>query len=70
MKGQLTIFDTIEDGAPCRYTFKRYIGQRVVLYRGKRAFRGVIVEIKDYYTLIQTSEGLRVGTPYDLREEV
>lgn len=72
MKGQMTIFDLIDDGAPCRYRFKRYVGQKVRIMIGAypgRIYTGTVVRILDYFTYVRTKNGIMVGTPYNLSEE-
>ena len=63
---QFSVFDMdIEtDPRPCRYNFRRYIGQKV------RTDHGIctITRINGpYYTDIRSEKGERlVGTPYDI----
>ena len=64
-EGQLSIFDigNEEDNRPCRYRFKRYIGQRVMSLHGPAR----IEKIEQYYTEIRLDNGrLLIGTPHDL----
>ena len=71
MIGQMSIFDTIEDGAPCRYRFKRYIGQRVRMMFGAYpgiVREGTVTEIKPYYTTVRIGGMKYAGTPYNLTE--
>ena len=72
MTGQLTVFDigTEADRRPCRYRFKRYVGQKVRMMFG--AYPGIvrvgrIREISDsYYTIVRIGNRDFVGTPYNL----
>lgn len=68
MKGQLSAWDFEEAPGLYHYKFKRYLGQPVGFWRTGRC--GVIVEIQKYYTMVLTDEGVLVGTPYDLTDEV
>ena len=65
LNGQLTIFDTPEEGRrrPCDYSFRRYIGQKVRRWRTGEILR--ITEIKPYYTYLDDGS---VATPTDLCE--
>lgn len=65
MKGQMTIFDLVNDGKPCRYKFQRHLGQKVEFWR--TGIVGKIVEIREYYTIVTVKGKLLVGTPYDIR---
>lgn len=65
MKGQLNIFDLVNDGKPCRYKFQRSLGQKVEFWRTGEF--GIIVEIREYYTIVTVKGKLLVGTPYDIR---
>ena len=65
LNGQMSIYDLPGKDS---YKFKRYIGQPVGFWR--LGICGVIVEIKAYYSIVLTDEGLMVGTPYDLTDEV
>lgn len=74
MTGQLSIFDDmVPEGRPCKYAFRRYIGQRVRLMIGAypgRILHGVITRIdNEYYTTIEVDGKEYVGTPYDLSED-
>lgn len=64
MKGQTNLFDLVNDGKPCRYRFNRYIGQKVKFWRTGKT--GTIVEIEEYYTIVDSKGALLVGTPYDI----
>ena len=68
MNGQLSLFDLDQTTEMCRYKFKRYLGQPVGFWR--TGICGVIVKIEKYYTEVLTDEGILVGTPYDLTDEV
>ena len=68
MKGQLSVFDLEQTPEPHNYKFKRYLGQPVGFWRTGRC--GVIVEIQEYYTMVLTDDGILVGTPYDLTDDV
>lgn len=65
MKGQMNIFDLVNDGKPCRYKFQRSLGQKVEFWRTGKF--GIIVEIREYYTIVKSDGKLLVGTPYDIR---
>lgn len=65
MKGQMNIFDLVNDGKPCRYKFQRHLGQKVEFWRTGNF--GIIVEIREYYTIVKSDGKLLVGTPYDIR---
>lgn len=65
MKGQMNIFDLVNDGKPCRYKFQRSLGQKVEFWRTGNF--GIIVEIREYYTIVKSDGKLLVGTPYDIR---
>ena len=65
MKGQMNIFDLVNDGKPCRYKFQRSLGQKVEFWRTGKF--GIIVEIREYYTIDKSDGKLLVGTPYDIR---
>ena len=61
---QLTIFDIgiEEDHRPCRYNFKRYIGQKV--YTRNHGVCTITGMTNHYYTDIKSAKGqLLVGTP-------
>lgn len=63
--GQFTIFDADidQDRRPCRYRFRRYIGQKVKTLHGV----GVITKIEQYYTTFRLADGRTLcGTPHDL----
>lgn len=63
MNGQLSIFDVRpeEKIKPCEYSFKRYIGQRVVL---SCDIKGAIIDIQPYYTEVLGDDGkLYAGSP-------
>lgn len=71
IEGQLTIFDIHNDGKPCRYSFKRYLGQKVRMMFG--AYPGIvrtgtITEIGPYYTMVRIGGRVYAGTPYNLSE--
>lgn len=68
MNGQLSIFDLDQTPGMYHYKFKRYLGQPVGFWRTRKC--GVIVEIQKYYTMVLTDEGVLVGTPYDLTDNV
>lgn len=78
MKGQLTIFDWLggyDDRRPCRYRFRRYVGQRVRIMIGSYYDNDIrpatVVKVDDpYYTIVGDDNGREyVGTPYSLSEE-
>ena len=68
MKGQYSIFDINPEKRPCEYSFRRYIGQKVVFTEYSSRHKGEvgeIVEIFPYYTHIKMSDGqILVGTPH------
>lgn len=69
--GQLSIFDCINDGKPCRYRFKRYIGQKVRIMFGAYPGTvkvGTITGIDEYYSTVKIGGREFVGTPYNLSE--
>ena len=68
MNGQLSVFDIDQTPGMYHYKFKRYLGQPVGFWRTGHC--GVIVKIEEYYTEVLTDEGIMVGTPYDLTDEV
>ena len=72
MRGQLSIFDCFHDGAPCRYRFKRYVGQKVRIMIGAyihATFKvGIIEKIEPYYTHVRCGHELLVATPTSLSE--
>ena len=69
MQGQMNIFDFADTSDSYHsYKFKRYLGQPVGFWRTGTC--GVIVEIQPYYTKVLTDNGILVGTPYDLTDEV
>lgn len=72
MEGQLTIFDAYQDDRPCRYRFKRYVGQKVNVmigpYMDHRIVTGVITEIGPYYTTVRSGKKEYAATPYNLME--
>lgn len=64
MRGQYSIFDIQpERKRPCDYPFKRYIGQKVVLYVTSGVYKGVVEEIETYYTVVKCKGCHMVGTP-------
>jgi len=65
MKGQMNIFDLVNDGKPCRYKFQRHLGQKVEFWRTGKF--GIIVEIEEYYTIVKSDGKFLVGTPHDIR---
>ena len=65
MKGQINIFDLVNDGKPYRYKFQRSLGQKVEFWRTGKF--GIIVEIEEYYTIVKSDGKLLVGTSYDIR---
>lgn len=72
MEGQLTIFDAFTDNRPCRYRFKRFIGQKVRMMFGAypgEIRRGVITEIGPYYTTVMIGRKEYAATPYNLSED-
>lgn len=72
IKGQLTIFDTYTDNKPCRYKFKRYIGQKVRVtigpWRDQNFKIGTITKIEPYYTRVRCGRKEYSATPYSLTE--
>lgn len=71
IEGQLTIFDIHNDGKPCRYRFKRYLGQKVKMMFGTypgTVRTGTITGIESYYTMVRIGGRVYVGTPYNLSE--
>ena len=70
-EGQLTIFDIQNDGKPCRYSFKRYLGQKVRMMFGTYPGAvkvGTITGIDEYYSTVKIGGREYVGTPYNLSE--
>lgn len=64
MNGQYSIFDIQpKKRRPCDYKFKRYIGQKVVLYATSGIYNGTVKTIKTYYTIINVHGDEMVGTP-------
>lgn len=72
IRGQLTIFDTYTDNKPCRYKFKRYIGQKVRVmigpWRDQNFKTGTITKIEPYYTRVRCGRKEYSATPYSLTE--
>ena len=65
MTGQYNFYDLDidQDRRPCRYKFRRYIGQKVKTLHGV----GVITKIEQYYTVFRLEDGRTLcGTPHDL----
>ena len=60
LPGQLSVFDLLNEGRPCDYSWQREIGQMVELDDGTI---GTITKIEPYYTEVLTKNGLMVGTP-------
>ena len=60
LPGQLSVFDLLNEGRPCDYSWQREIGQMVELDDGRI---GTITKIEPYYTEVLTKDGLLVGTP-------
>lgn len=66
--GQLTMFDYAQERRPCKYKFRRYIGQTVHLIgvMGGDNVIGTVHMIEPYYTIVKTKGGLLMcGTPYN-----
>ena len=60
MPGQMSVFDLLNEGRPCEYSWQREIGQMVEFDDGRI---GTITRIEPYYTEVLTKNGLMVGTP-------
>ena len=60
LPGQLSVFDLLNEGQPCDYSWQREIGQMVEFDDGRI---GTITKIEPYYTEVLTKDGLLVGTP-------
>lgn len=60
LPGQLSVFDLLNEGRPCDYSWQREIGQMVEFDDGRI---GTITKIEPYYTEVLTKDGLLVGTP-------
>lgn len=78
--GQFSIFDVTPDEQqkkkPCEYSFKRYIGQPVVLpsvyFPNSREYgcvHGTIHRIEPYYTIVKADGCYYVGTPTTMQTE-
>ena len=62
IQGQFYLFDVAkENEKPCKYSFQRYIGQKVRHTADDKVH--VIREIKEYYTVLEDN---MIGTPYDI----
>ena len=49
---------------PCEYSFKRYIGQKIIVQNGEI---GKIVKIEPYYTFVETKKCIWAMTPTTIR---